>query len=60
LGSFLGKEAARPCAAGSRPGVQLAIVVYEDDTQPCKIVQDKDYVKLATDARSNSCRVRLS
>ncbi|HEU0302368.1 MAG TPA: hypothetical protein VFR37_23115 [Longimicrobium sp.] len=35
-------------------GAPMLIAMYEDDDTRCKIVQNKDYVKLATDAFTNA------
>lgn len=35
-------------------GVPIVIAMYEDDDTPCVIKDDKDYVKLATDALTNA------
>lgn len=35
-------------------GVPVVIAMYEDDDTPCVIKDDKDYVKLATDALTNA------
>lgn len=35
-------------------GVPMVIAMFEDDDVRCKIVQDKDFIKLATDAFTNA------
>ncbi|HEX2077021.1 MAG TPA: hypothetical protein VHG08_04905 [Longimicrobium sp.] len=35
-------------------GIPMAIAMFEDDTERCKIVQGKDYIKLAIEAFTNA------